>query len=297
VPYLGRPIPSPRGAFIFKPTDRQAVRLSGSTAFRSPTYLESYLGLPIQLAQPGLEVISESERREDPDFVLSPEQIITAEASYLNQQSDLFEFEVTAYYNRVTDFIVLAEPRLTTLSNRGGGVGGYNPQTGRYTVGLGGWKNQCDTYHVVGGEVGGRVYPVEGLDLFANYALNLSNQSRPDGCQVPEDERTSRHKINAGVQVRTPVGIDGEVTFHYQTQQAWAEQVATANSIAVQIFELPGYSLLNARIGYRFLRDHAEVSATVFNALSGLTSEEAPQMHPFGNRIGRRFMGFFTYTL
>ena len=30
--------------------------------------------------------------------------------------------------------------------------------------------------------------------------------------------------------------------------------------------------------------------------LSGVFAE-APQMHPFGNRVGRRFMGFFEYQL
>ncbi|MCC6557607.1 MAG: TonB-dependent receptor, partial [Polyangiaceae bacterium] len=297
VPYLKELIPSPRGSLIFKPTERQAIRVSGSTAFRSPTFLESYLDLPIQLSLPGAELVSASKRPDDPDFVVEPEQIVNAEASYLNQQSDYFEFELTAYYNRVTDFIVLAEPRLTTLSNRAGGIGGLNQETGRYTVAFGGWKNQCDTYHAVGGELGGRMYPVEGLDVFANYALNLSKQSLPDGCNVPEDERTSRHKVNAGVQVRTPVGIDGEVTFHYQSEQTWTEQVATATGIEVLSYPLPAYTLLNARIGYRFLQDHAEVSATVFNALAGITSDEPPQMHPFGSRVGRRFMGFFSYSL
>ena len=297
VPYLKQLIPSPRGSFIFKPTARRAIRVSGSTAFRSPTFLESYLDLPIQLSLPGVQLVSASMRPDDPDFVVDPEQIVTAEVSYLNQESDAFEFELTAYYNRVTNFIVLAEPRPITLSNLADGVGGLDPASGSYTVGYGGWKNQCDTYHVVGGELGGRVYPVEGLDLFANYALNVSNQSRPEGCDVPEDERTSRRKINAGVQVRTLAGVDGELTFHYQSEQKWAEQVATATGIEVLQYPLPAYTLVNARIGYRFLEDHAEVSATVFNALAGITSDEAQQMHPFGNRVGRRFMGFFTYSL
>jgi iron complex outermembrane receptor protein len=63
-----------------------------------------------------------------------------------------------------------------------------------------------------------------------------------------------------------------------------------------QAFPLPAYSLVNARLGYRFLRDRAEVSATVFNALAGVTGDP-PQMHPFGNRVGRRFMGFFSFRL
>ncbi|XYH94337.1 TonB-dependent receptor domain-containing protein [Sorangium sp. So ce1128] len=296
VPYLERLIPSPRGSVIVKPTDRQAIRLSGSTAFRSPTSLEAYVDLPIQLALPGLELLSTTRPPVRSDFIIDPEQIITAEASYLNQQSDYFEFEVTAYYNRVSDLIALAEPERTTLSQRAQGVGGLNPETGRYTSGLGGFENQCDIYHVVGGELGGRVYPVEGLDLFANYALNLSEQQRPGGCDALEDRRTSRHKVNAGVQVRSPVGVDGEVTVHYQSSQEWAEQVPAGTVIATSIYPLPAYTLLNARLGYRFLNNRAEISATVFNALDGL-GDQPLQMHPFGNRIGRRFMGFFRYSL
>jgi iron complex outermembrane receptor protein len=151
---------------------------------------------------------------------------------------------------------------------------------------------------VVGGEIGGRVYPIEGLDIFGNYAINYSSQSRPDGCNVPEDNRTSRHKLNLGVQVRSPIGLDGEVTFHYQSAQSWGEQVATLSGIEYRIFDLPGYTLLNARLGYRFYKNRAEVSATVFNALAGVgTGGEPPQHHPFGNRVGRRFMGFFSYSL
>lgn len=296
VPYIGRVVPSPRGSVIIKPTERQAIRVSASTAFRTTTYLEAYLDLPIQLSVPGVEFLSASKRREDPDFVTEPEQIITGEMSYLNQQSDFFEFEVTGYYNRISDLIQLAPARPVSLSNKADGVGGFNPESGRYTVAFGGWQNQCDVYHVVGGELGARAYPVEGLDIFANYALNYSTQSRPDRCAVPEDRRTSRHKINVGVQLRTKPGIDGEVTFHYQSGQEWGEQVATLNGIEDKIFPLAGYSLLNARLGYRFFKDRAEVSATVFNALAGITGDP-PQMHPFGNRVGRRFMGFFSYSL
>lgn len=296
VPYLGRVIPSPRGSLIYKPTDRQAVRLSGSTAFRTTTFLESYLDLPIQLTLPGVELVSAAKRYEDPEFVVNPEQIITVEASYLNQQSDLFEFEITGYYNRVTDLIVLADARPVTLSNKDQGIGGLNPESGRYTEAFGGWANRCDIYHVGGGELGARVYPVEGLDVFANYALNVATQQKPDGCDVPPDDRTSHHKVNVGVQVRTRLGIDGEITFHYQSKQEWGEQVATLQGIQYQSFPLPAYTLLNARLGYRFFRDRAEVSASVWNALAGLVGDP-PQMHPFGNRVGRRFMGYFSFTL
>ena len=176
---------------------------------------------------------------------------------------------------------------------------GLDPNTGLYTVSYGGWVNQCDVHHVGGGEIGGRLYPVEGLDIFANYALNLSTQQLPQGCTAPEDKRTSAHKLNVGVQVRTKAGINGEVSFHYQSAQTWGEQIATPSGILDQQFPLAAYTLLNARIGYRFFHDRAEISGTVYNALAGVgTDDGAPtQQHPFGNRIGRRFMGFFSYSL
>ena len=303
VPYLSRVIPSPRASVIIKPTDRQAIRVSGSSAFRTPTFLESYLNLPVQLNLPGAELISASKREDNPGFKVQPEQITTVEASYLNQQNDSFEFEVTAYYNRVTDLVALAVARPVSLSDKAGGLGGLNPQSGQYTVAHGGWANQCDVNHVVGGEVGGRLYPVEGLDIFANYALNVLSQQLPEGCTVkdapPENKRTSSHKINVGVQVRTKAGLNGEVTFNYQSAQVWNEQVATATGIDYQTFPLPAYTLVNARLGYSFFHDRAEISGTVFNALAGVGTDdgEAPQQHPFGNRVGRRFMGFFTYSL
>jgi iron complex outermembrane receptor protein len=295
VPYLGRIIGSPRGSIIIKPTDRQAIRASGSTAFRTPSFLESYLSLPIQVSIPGVQLISATLREDKANFKLQPEQVTTAEVSYLNQQSDYFEFEVTAYYNRVTNLIELAVNRNESLAARAGGYGGFDPVTGRYTVAFGGWNNSDDVYNVFGGEVGARVYPVEGLDLFANYALNISTQQHalPN---VPDDQRTSRHKINAGVQLRTKIGFNGEITFHYQSAQVWNEQIAAPTGIIYRQFPLPAYTLLNGRLGWRFYKDKIEVSAVVFNALAGVGGDPS-QMHPFGNQVGRRFMGFFSYQL
>jgi outer membrane receptor protein involved in Fe transport len=300
VPYLRRPIPSGRASLLVKPTDRQAIRLSGSSAFRATTYLESYLSLPIQLTIPGVELVSASRRPDDNNYRVRPEQISTIEASYLNQQNDFFEIEFNAYYNRVTNLIALSVNRPVSLTDKAQGLGGYDDATSRFVAGFGGWDNQCDIYNVLGGEIAVRAYPVEGLDFFANYALNASLQSRPAGCAVAEglkdDQRTSVSKLNAGVQLRTKAGINGEISFHYQSSQSWNEQVATPAGIFYKTFPLPAYSLFNARVGYRFHKDRAEISGTVFNALEGVFAE-APQMHPFGNRVGRRLMGFFSYSL
>jgi iron complex outermembrane receptor protein len=297
VPYLNNVVASPRGSLIIKPTETQAIRLSGSTAFRNTTFLESYLDLPIQLQIPGVDLVSASQRREDPNHKLQPERIITLETSYLNQSNDRFEFEVTAYYNRISNLVKLSGARPVTLANVADGLGGLNPDTGRYTVAYGGWENQCDTINVVGGEIGTRVYPVDGLDFFANYALNYTSQELSPGCVEQADQRTSRHKLNAGVQLRTKAGLDGEITFHYQSGQIWGEQIATATGIDVLPFKLDPYFLLNGRIGYHFpiASTTGDVSLVVYNALAGVFGEPA-QQHPFGNQVGRRVMGYFTHT-
>ena len=69
----------------------------------------------------------------------------------------------------------------------------------------------------------------------------------------------------------------------------------------------PPARMVGARYHVRFVEGAAElpiadwsrvreVAGTVFNALSGVFGD-APQMHPFGNRVGRRFMGFLSYSL
>lgn len=299
VPALGRIVPSARATFLAAPdaARRQALKASFATAFRSPTFLEAYLDLPIQLQLSGIEIQSSSRRDDNPSFRLAPERILAVEFEYQNQASDAFELDIAAYFHRISDRIQLASIRRSTLTELAGGVGGLNEETGRYRVGSGGWENSCGVDHVLGGEVGGRFVGVEGLDLFANYALNVGLHEPRFDCSDLGDQRTSQHKVNLGAQVRTGSGFNGEVTFHYQTSQLWSEQVATSTDVETQLFPLPGYHLLNARLGYAFLAERrAEVSAVVWNALADVL-DPAPQMHPFGNRVGRRVMAFFSFKL
>jgi iron complex outermembrane receptor protein len=292
VPLLQQIVPSPRGAAIFKPTDQSALRFSASTAFRTPSFLESYLQLPIQAATAsGAQLTSSTGRADDPSFKIAREKVVSLDAGYLNQDFEVVNFEITAYYLQVKDLIGLTTNRIETPNTSG--LNGLDPSTGRYTVGLGGWENQCAVYNVYGSEIGTRVFPADGVDIFANYTLNLQNVDIPNGCNVVADQKTSKHKVNAGVQVRTKPGIDGELTFHYASSQKWVEQqVPTDGSVNIvnQLYDQPAYGLVNGRVGYRFLSDRAEASVVGFNLFNNLHRE-----HPLGQRVGQRFMGFLSY--
>ncbi len=296
-PYLEKPVMSPRGALLFHPTTQSTIRASIATAFRTPTFLESYLQVPVQLPAAGAFLDSRGVRSDDPGFKLNPERELSAELGYLSQDSDYFTFDSAFFYTRTNDFIRLAANRPLALGDANNGSADLDPSTGLYPVFFGGFENSCTAFNTYGAELGARVFPVEGLDVYANYTLNSVTQDDSECTAVQraskvDDSRTSVHKLNAGVQVRTKPGIDGSLDFHYVSPQTWDEQVedVAQQKIVDRDFHLDPYYLLNARIGYRFLKNQAEVSAVAFN-LTGYEHRE----HPFGPTIGRRVMGFFTY--
>jgi iron complex outermembrane receptor protein len=177
------------------------------------------------------------------------------------------------------------------------GITQPDPATGLYPAFFGGWSNQCQRFNTYGSELGARTYPLEGLDVYANYTLMIVKQdespcSDAEKTAIVKDERTSAHKVNAGVQVRTKPGLDGSLDFHFVSPQTWSEQTidVSLQRIIPIAYRIPAYSLLNGRIGYRFLRNQADVSVMAFNILGNEHRE-----HPFGQKIGRRVMGFLTY--
>ena len=128
--------------------------------------------------------------------------------------------------------------------------------------------------------------------MYGNYTLNVTGQDNSDCTaeqlsRIVPDQRTSQHKLNGGVQLRTKPGFDASLDLHLVTVQSWAEQVTNflRQQIEQQRFRVAGYTLLNARIGYRFLDNQADVGLMAFNLL-GIEHRE----HPFGQLLDRRVM-------
>ena len=287
LPYTEKWETSPRLSVLVHPTERSTIRGSFATAFRKPTALEGYMQLGVQSTTGSVQALNDSTRAER----LEPERVLNAELGYINQDIDWLAVDTALYYNRVTDLVVLAPNTFVTPSDRLSDPL-FDQNTGRYVAAYSRFTNQCAAFNVFGGELGARVFPVTGLDIFANYALNKVSADRPPGCDIPDDERTSAHKINLGVQVRSKPGIDGEVTLNHVTSQVWSERIVNAaGDVVSQDFPLEAYTLLNARLGYRFFQDRFEVSAMGFNLLNDKHKE-----HPFTQTVGRRFMTFAQYN-
>jgi iron complex outermembrane receptor protein len=126
---------------------------------------------------------------------------------------------------------------------------------------------------------------VEGLDVHVNYAYN---DTSPVGSQDlggrEEDQRTSKHKVNLGLQYRSSFGLDLSSDLHLVSDQIWVEQVTDTNTgVRFEAFGLPGYTLLNARIGYRLAQDSIELGLVGTSLLGGRHRE-----HPYGQRLGTR---------
>lgn len=294
VPYLGKIIASPRGSVIYKRTKTDAFRFTVSQAFRKPTFLESYVDFPVTTPNTGAEVLSQGAKQDDPAYRTQQEKITSLEVGYQNQASDYITAELNLYYNRVSDLIVLSQLRSQTPTTYAKGAGGYNEATGRHTAAYSGFTNDCQVFHSFGGEAGFRAFPITGVDVYGSYAYNNVLQTAPGGCNATiKDERTSQHKVIAGVQYRSKSGFNAELDVWFQSRQIWAEQrvnVAT-REIEYQRYLLDSFPLFNGRVGYRFgAVTPLDVGITFSNLFATSIRE-----HPFGQIIGRRVSLTATY--
>ncbi|MBC7171463.1 MAG: TonB-dependent receptor, partial [Polyangiaceae bacterium] len=186
---------SPRGALVFRPTEESAIRVSSGRAFRTQTFLESYLQTPFATTIPAINALGLGSYYRERLFgaePLAPEQNVSSEIGY-SMSTDTFTFDVAGYVNRVRDLIIqVPEVSPVTLSDVINNPSlGFDPSISAYTYGSSGHTNDPTVFTVYGGEASLRVFPVRGLDLYANYALNKTHVS--ENSERESERRTSLH--------------------------------------------------------------------------------------------------------
>jgi iron complex outermembrane receptor protein len=277
---------SPRAALVYRFMEGQALRASVGRAFRGPTFLESYLSLPTATPERGISGTGSGNRH------LDPESIISAEIGYVTQALDYLSFELNAYYNSVKDAILFTDVQRFTAADFGGEDprAVFNPAVEAFPISVLSFSNERASFDQLGGEVGARVNPLRGLDLYANYGLHDTSphdRSKIDPIRARQ-RPTSLHKINAGIQYRAPFGLDLSADLSWLSKQRWVEQQVdiASGGVRLQEFAQSDFLMVNGRVGTRLFRDAIELGVVGTNL-----AFQRKRQHPFAQPLDTRVLG------
>jgi len=284
-PLVG-PTPSPRGALVFQPVDGLALRLTGSTAFRTPTFLESYLGLTVPSPVAAVSIYSRGDRD------LAPEEVKQLDLGVAWAGWDWLAAEVVAYAQQVEGLIQLGSPAFvgdprfdSELARR--------PVSGTFLAGASSFENSDRVYRGGGLELSASLYPADGVDLKASYTLEAMVDTDTGARYLGNPTQ----KAHAGLQLRSSMGLDLGVDLHYTSPVNIPEREfdTEALDIVEQGCKADRHFLATGRVGWRLLDDRLELAVTGFDALGPLLSDQGHREHCFSNPITTRVMGWMTW--
>jgi len=272
---------SPRVSVVWIPFEGHALRGSFATAFRAPTFLESYTNLATPIpGVNGASVLTQGER------ALKPERLLSFELGYRGEWVRFgLAWDLALYQNYVNDLIVLSAVNPLPPDQA------YDPATGSYLLGRSTFQNDPVGYVARGAELGFTWSATAGLDLRLTGALQ---QVAVNGMQTGPCGPCSQApvgKLFFGVSYRTPVGLDLGADLAVASSATWIERepdAADPTRIANVENRLPAYVVINARAAYRFFDDRLTLG------IVGTQLGPSHQEHPFGNLITRRIFGTIT---
>lgn len=273
---------SPRVSVLFTPFEGHAFRASAASAFREPTFLESYMGVTIPIAGVnGASAISEGNR------ALKPERMVALELGYRGEAPTLgMDWDVALYQNTVRDLI-----HLSAVQPLGAGDS-WDAATGTYLLGRSVFQNESAVYTARGVEAGVTLAPVDGLGIKASAAYQRVTAEGEQGLCGPCSQ-APQLKLYGGITYRTREALEFGVDAAYTSATTWVEREPAADDptrIEPLANPLGAYTIINARVGYTPVKDKVSV------ALVGSNLGPAHSEHPFGNRIERRVLALLTVT-
>jgi outer membrane receptor protein involved in Fe transport len=271
---------SPRVSLVATPFEGQAFRGSFATAFRQPTFLESYMD--IRTPVPGVNgasVLTQGNR------ALKPERLISFELGYRGEVGRLgLSWDLALYWNLVTDLVVISAVAPVQADQA------YDAGSSTFLLGRSTFINDPLTYTARGGELGLTWNALDGLDLRASAAAQQVVANLGVGACGPCTQAPAL-KVSAGFVYRTPVHLDLSADLSFVSATTWVEREPSATDptqIANLKNPLGAFAVINARVAYRFLEDRLTVA--VVGSQLGANHQE----HPFGNTINRRIFAQIT---
>jgi len=274
---------SPRLSVLWQPVESQALRVSFGTAFREPTFLESYM--TIRTPVPGVNGASVLTNG---NLTLKPERMLAFEIGWRGELARAgLEYDLALYWNVVDDLIVLSAVNPVPAAQA------YDPFSQSYLLGRSAFQNDPVTYTARGGELGVKWSIINGLDLRLSTAIQdvASGGNALVACGPCSQAPTV--KVFGGVRYQTPVNLDLSLDAASTSSTTWIESEPSAAD-PTQISGVPNalgeYVVINARVGYRLFKDR--LTLAVVGSQLGPTHAE----HPFGNLVNRRVYATVTVT-
>lgn len=283
-------VQSPRGTILYEMQPEQVLRLTVGSAFREPTFLESYIDLFAPIPnQPALGVRFQGSQS------LKPESIVQAELGYRGRVGT-FQPDVTLYAERVQNLITDAGLNLPPDPSQA-----VDPANGQFIIGYTGFYNLPGSFFGLGAEIGGKWSPTDGVDLGLNYSYEkmfvCSAVGVGSGCtdntSVPNQiaatvGNTAQHKINATALWRTRANIDIGLDAHFVSALSWTEgsfDITRPGGVLYTTYPLSAYTLVNGKVSYNWIKDKLETGLAFYNLF-----DDGHREHPFGNMLGRRIL-------
>ena len=273
---------SPRVSLVVRPFESHAFRASFATAFRQPTFLESYMDIRTPVpGVTGASVLTSGNR------ALKPERLISFEVGYRGELPRLgLTVDLAGYWNIVNDLIVLGAVNPVDPATA------FDTKSQSFLLGRSFFQNDAQTYHARGAELGVTWNATKGLDLRLSTALqSLVADKPPAGFVCGPCTQSPALKLNGGFIYRTPVNLDLSADVSFVTGSTWVEREPSASDptqIANLQNPLPAYAVINARVAYRLFND--KLTVAVVGSQLGPNHQE----HPFGNYVNRRVFAQIT---
>jgi outer membrane receptor protein involved in Fe transport len=272
---------SPRVSAIFIPLEGHAFRASAASAFREPTFLESYIRLLVPApGVPGASALTLGSES------LKPERLVAYELGYRGEAARLgIDWDVALYQNTVSNLIAVSPVQRLPAGES------FDAESGTFVVGNSFFRNEPATYTSRGAELGVSLAPVDGLGIKLSTAFQkVTADGEPDE-QCGPCSQAPQLKLFGGITYRTRQELEFSVDAAYTSGTVWIErEPSAADPTRIEFLSngLPAYTVLNARVGYEILRDKLTV-VVVGSNLAGTHAQ-----HPLGNRIERRVFASMT---
>lgn len=258
---------SPRGSIIFEPWMNHTFRLTGSKAFRNPSFSDSYLKIPLNPNILPFPPGSISEITIIGNEDLSPERIETIEIGYQTFLKRKLKLKTDLFYNKTSDFIGTGDIKPKTDPLTGNPIPSILTQS---FVNLG----DAEAY---GGELDILYLANNWLKLRGNYSyLDLKNRYTKNRYQIPAK---NNFNIISDFSFKNSISIN--LLGHYVGNKRW--DIDTNNDSVPEKHNSKSYFIVDERIAYKFPNTKMDIIFIMNNIFNQVHKE-----YPIGESIGRK---------